>query len=769
MKARLLFGMIGVGATVAALPAEAQYAVGRCVVTRGLERTLRDFQARARQANGTPGMVATVFDKDGVVATAAAGIRSLNTGEALTGDDSFNLGSHTKHLLAVSVGQLVDQGRLSYDARIGELLPDMAASMQPAFRDATVRQLLFMTAGFGAYNGTDPERTGAMLAAFAAASGGPAERRDQFTRFLLASEPDYAPGEGQVYSNAGFAVLGTIYERLVARPYELAAVDSVFGRVGATASFGIPRDLGPANPSVHLAVGDGTLVAIDDPAEVTNALLGRLPPELAPAGGMVATMPAFAKVEQQLLRASMGLSQPLASAAALRGLFELVGELGAGGIVTSRITGRTTHFFEGSTTGGHAFSFLVPTAGIGVVFASNSGVNPFTGVADTQEDGYALMMALAERARRGVLVARSADQGAVFGEVEASCAASKGDLFAVTRTFGDLTSEQASALAERIAPDDSRLIDRLSAASLEAMADQVETHMSVGGSAFRGRLADSGEGRWRAFLAGGALGGRAIADAAAPGADIAGWASSWGFTGPVGDRLRAGIAFSYARARARLAGGSGSTRLTSPQIALALAYDGGNGLFGDFRAMLARQSVRTERDLAIEGLDPGTARARRTAIGSLVDASIGYAVGGRLRIAPIVGLRFIGNNVDRAEESGSALALTIDRRHSHRLDARAGLSIATGFELGGAMVRPSVEAFHVRTIADRRPDLVARFAEGGGAMRFAPAPIDRAWTSLRAGIDIDAGPAAFQLGATGAIGRDGRDDLRLMGGTRVRF
>lgn len=769
MKARLLAGMIGIGTVAAAVPAEAQYAVGRCVVTRGLERTLRDFQTRAQQANGTPGMAATVFDKDGVVATAAAGVRSLNTGEALTGNDNFSLGSHTKHLLAVSVGQLVDQGRLSYDARIGELLADMAGSMQPAFRDATVRQLLFMTAGFSAYNGTDSDRTGDMLAAFAAASGSPAERRNQFTRLLLASEPAYAPGEGQRYSNASFSVLGTIYERLVERPYAQAAVDSVFGRVGAAAGFGIPRDLGPANPSVHLAAGDGTLVAIDDPAEVTNVLLGRLPPELDPAGGMVATMPAFAKVEQQLLRASMGLSQPLASAAALRGLFEPVGDLGAGGIVTSRITGRTTHFFEGSTGGSHAFSFLVPTAGIGVVFASNSGVNPFIGVADTQEDGYALMMALAERARRGVLVARSADQGAVFGEVEASCAASKGDLFAVTRTFGDLTSAQASALAERIAPDDSRLIDRLSAASLEAMADHVDTHMSIGGNAFRGRLPDGGEGRWRAFIAGGSLGGRAVADAAAPGSEIAGWASSWGVTGPVGDRLRAGIAFGYAQARARLAGGAGSVRLTSPQVALALAYDSGNGLFGDFRAMFARQNVRTERSLAIDGLDPGTVRARRNALGSLVDASIGYAIGNRLRIAPVAGLRFTGNNVDRAEESGSPLALAIDRRHSHRLDARAGLSVATGFALGGAMIRPSVEAFHVRTIADRRPALVARFAEGGGAMRFAAAPIDRAWTSVRAGIDIDAGPAAFQLGATGAIGRDGRDDLRLVAGTRMRF
>ncbi len=51
-------------------------------------------------------------------------------------------------------------------------------------------------------------------------------------------------------------------------------------------------------------------------------------------------------------------------------------------------------------------------------------------------------------------------------------------------------------------PDDSRAIDMLSAAPLLAMSDQLESHLSPGGYAFRGQAERTGDGR-RAFAAGG--------------------------------------------------------------------------------------------------------------------------------------------------------------------------------------------------------------------------------------------------------------------------
>jgi D-alanyl-D-alanine carboxypeptidase len=711
--------------------ARTQYPTGRCVSTRGLERMVSAFQKSASATNGTPGIAATVFDKDGIVASAAAGVRSLNTQVPLEADDRFNLASNTKHMLAISLAQLVDQGRLSYDAQIGTLLPDMASAMQPAFRDVTVRQLLTMTAGLGSFNGTDPGPTAAMIDALNGMHGNAVEQRRQITQFFLQNEPAYAPGKGQLYSNASFVVLGTIYERLAGRPYEQAGVESVFGRVGASATFGLALDLGPNNPSLHFPMEDGSILTIDDPAQVPDAAMIRVPAAVNSGGGMVASMPAFARVEQQLLRASMGLEQSLASNAALRDLFEPVGEYGFGGIEKIRAGARTAYVFTGNMPAGSAVTFLVPDAGVGAVLATNSALNPFEALGAGQD--MAFMMKLAERARLGVMVAGSSDQAAVFGAVDALCAAANGEASPIVQTFGELTRAQSSALAERIAPDDSRMIDRLSAAPMEAMLGHLDMHLSIGGNALRGRSA-GGEAGWRAFLAGGSLGGRAVA----------------GTTGSAGDI-------------------SASTRLTSPQIGLALAYDGADGLFGDLRATFARQRISTTRDLAIDGLDLGTTRGRRSGFGTVIDGSLGYALGTKLRVAPIAGLRFTRNAVDRLQESGSLLSLSIDDRRSYRLDARAGISIAGEFAIGTAMIRPSVEAFRVRTIAESSPDWTARLDAAGPAMRFAAAPIDRNWTMLRGGIDVDAGNMGFQLGAGGTVGRDGRNDLQLSGGMRFRF
>ncbi|WP_164139860.1 hypothetical protein, partial [Stenotrophomonas maltophilia] len=70
----------------------------------------------------------------------------------------------------------------------------------------------------------------------------------------------------------------------------------------------------------------------------------------------------------------------------------------------------------------------------------------------------------------------------------------------------------------------------------------------------------------------------------------------------------------------------------------------------------------------IDGLDLGTTRGRRSGFGTVIDGSLGYALGTKLRVAPIAGLRFTRNAVDRLQESGSLLSLSIDDRRSYRLD-----------------------------------------------------------------------------------------------------
>ncbi|KIU01730.1 hypothetical protein, partial [Staphylococcus aureus] len=127
----------------------------------------------------------------------------------------------------------------------------------------------------------------------------------------------------------------------------------------------------------------------------------------------------------------------------LRDLFEPVGEYGFGGIEKIRAGARTAYVFTGNMPAGSAVTFLVPDAGVGAVLATNSALNPFEALGAGQD--MAFMMKLAERARLGVMVAGSSDQAAVFGAVDALCAAANGEASPIVQTFGELTRAQSSA------------------------------------------------------------------------------------------------------------------------------------------------------------------------------------------------------------------------------------------------------------------------------------------------------------------------------------
>src|SRR6201999_2065453 len=99
-----------------------------------------------------------------VIYQGAFGKRDLSRDDAMTADSVFWIASMTKAITAAAGMQLVEQGKLSLDAPIGNVLPDLAApqvlegfdaegepKLRPAKRAITLRHLMTHNAGF-AYN-----------------------------------------------------------------------------------------------------------------------------------------------------------------------------------------------------------------------------------------------------------------------------------------------------------------------------------------------------------------------------------------------------------------------------------------------------------------------------------------------------------------------------------------------------------------------------------------------------------------------------------------
>ena len=111
-------------------------------------------------AKEIPGVVAMAANSKEVIYQGAYGKRDLSKDDAMTADSVFWIASMTKAITGAAAMQLVEQGKLSLDAPIGKVLPDLAApqvlegfdakgepKLRPAKNPITLRHLMTHTAG----------------------------------------------------------------------------------------------------------------------------------------------------------------------------------------------------------------------------------------------------------------------------------------------------------------------------------------------------------------------------------------------------------------------------------------------------------------------------------------------------------------------------------------------------------------------------------------------------------------------------------------------
>jgi methyl acetate hydrolase len=112
-------------------------------------------------AKEIPGAVAMAANGKEVIYQGAFGKRDLSKDDAMTPDSVFWIASMTKAMTAAAAMQLVEQGKLSLEAPIGKVLPDLASpqvlegfdangepKLRPAKKPITLRHLMTHTAGF---------------------------------------------------------------------------------------------------------------------------------------------------------------------------------------------------------------------------------------------------------------------------------------------------------------------------------------------------------------------------------------------------------------------------------------------------------------------------------------------------------------------------------------------------------------------------------------------------------------------------------------------
>ena len=159
-------------------------------------------------------------------------------------DTLFRIASVSKPVTTVAVMKLVEEKRLTLNARAFELLnlsPVVTAGRKPdpRLQRITVNHLLHHTGGWDRDQSGDPMFWPARIAR---ATDTPAPAQPEaIIRFMLGQPLDFDPGERHAYSNFGYCVLGRIIEKITGQPYEefvrqkiLAPLGIARMRVGAT-------------------------------------------------------------------------------------------------------------------------------------------------------------------------------------------------------------------------------------------------------------------------------------------------------------------------------------------------------------------------------------------------------------------------------------------------------------------------------------------------------------------------------------------------------
>ena len=150
----------------------------------------------------------------------AFGLANKDFGVPNRVDTKFNLGSINKFFTKIAIGQLIQQGRVSFDDTLGKYLPDYPN--HDARKKVTLRHLLNMTSGVGDFFG--PEFMGT-----------PKDRIRSIRDYLplFSGKPlAFEPGTGKKYSNGGYVVLGAIIEKVSGQSYFDYVRENIFKPAG---------------------------------------------------------------------------------------------------------------------------------------------------------------------------------------------------------------------------------------------------------------------------------------------------------------------------------------------------------------------------------------------------------------------------------------------------------------------------------------------------------------------------------------------------------
>src|SRR5688572_20251430 len=166
---------------------------------------------------GTPGASVVLIRNGLVVANRSYGLSDVEAGTPTSSGTNYRLASLSKQFTATAIMLLVREGRLQYDDRLVDVLPEVPAHA----RDVTVRHLLTHTSGIRDYEDFVPRSQTVQV-----------KDRDVPGLLRRADSLYFRAGSAWRYSNSGYALLALLVEKVSGQPYARFLHDRIFEPLG---------------------------------------------------------------------------------------------------------------------------------------------------------------------------------------------------------------------------------------------------------------------------------------------------------------------------------------------------------------------------------------------------------------------------------------------------------------------------------------------------------------------------------------------------------
>jgi CubicO group peptidase (beta-lactamase class C family) len=160
--------------------------------------------------------------------------------------DRWHLGSNGKAMTATLIARLVERGALAWTAPLDRMLPQLAATMNPSYRDVTLPDLLSHRSGL-------PENHGdtAFFETFYADRAPAPAQRLRYVGSALTQAPAAVKRLFPSYSNTGLLVAAACAEHATGRPFEALIRAELFRPLGMD-SPSFDQFGGAGEPSGHV-------------------------------------------------------------------------------------------------------------------------------------------------------------------------------------------------------------------------------------------------------------------------------------------------------------------------------------------------------------------------------------------------------------------------------------------------------------------------------------------------------------------------------------